>query len=66
MSDKPKLVKKHESNTNCDRGNHTYIVTAWQTNGGRQKAIAMRCRHCLMPLDLEELQSAEWVKVQNI
>ncbi len=66
MSDKPKLVKKHEPHTNCELGNHTYVVTTWQIGGGKEKAIAMKCQHCLMPLDLTEIDSAEWVKKSGI
>lgn len=68
MADEPKkkcAEKKHEPCTPCTQGNHTYIVTSWQVGGGKEKAIAMRCQHCLMPLDLEEIQSAEWNKEQG-
>lgn len=56
-------MKPHET---CHEGKHTYVVTAWQVGNGREKAVAMRCQHCLMPLDLEELNSAEWSKRENI
>ena len=66
MIEKPKLVKKMKPHTACELGNHTYVVTAWQIGGGKEKAIAMKCQHCLMPLDLTEIDSAEWAKTQGI
>ena len=66
MSESLKVVKKMMPHTACKNGNHTYIVTAWETKGMRQKAVAMRCRNCLMPLHLGELESAEWSKENGI
>lgn len=59
---KIKPEKKHVPCTTCTDGNHTYIVTTWLVGGGKEKAVAMRCRNCLMPLDLTEIESAEWAK----
>lgn len=62
----PKNEKKHACNEACKEGRHTYIVTAWQIGGGKEKAIAMRCQACLMPLDLQEIESAEWQAREGI
>lgn len=59
---KVKPMKKHTPLTACEEGKHTYLVTAWLIGGGKQKAIELRCRHCLMPLDLQEMGMAEWRK----
>ena len=61
-----KPIKKMKPHEACHEGQHTYVVTAWQIGNGKEKAVAMRCQHCLMPLDLEELNSAEWSKRENI
>ncbi len=66
MSENLKLIKKHEPHTACAKGNHTYIVTVWQTGGGKEKAIAMKCQHCLMPLDLTEIDTANWADKAGI
>lgn len=57
-----KKVKKHKASAECSAGKHNYMVTCWQIGGGKEKAIHVRCRHCLMPMDLEEIESAEWFK----
>lgn len=64
QKDEP-LEKKHEHADKCKQGFHTYIVTTWQVGGGKEKAIAMRCQGCLMPLDLQEIESAEWSAKQD-
>ena len=66
MSEALKVVKKMNPHTACDKGNHTYVVTAWENKGSRKTAIHMRCQNCLMPLDLEEIKSAEWSKANGI
>jgi hypothetical protein len=60
-----KPVKKMSPPTKCTVGNHTYIVTDWNTQGGRKKAIHMKCCHCLMPVDLVEIDNAKWFEVQS-
>lgn len=69
-SDKSKTVKggekRHCASSSCEEGKHTYIVTSWLLGGGKQKAIQLRCRNCLMPLDLQEIESAEWSKAEGI
>lgn len=57
---KLKPEKKHVPHATCDDGHHTYIVTAWTIGGGKQKACQMRCQNCLMPRDLQEIESSEW------
>ena len=39
---------------------HHFVVTGWTTKGGHQTANAMRCAQCLMPVNLEQLESQEW------
>ncbi len=50
-SDKPAKVK-------CNP--HNFIVTGWITKGGMQNATSMRCAQCMMPVNLEQLESQEW------
>jgi hypothetical protein len=59
MTDK-KVVKKTRPAASCESANHVFIVTDWKVAGGRQTALHMRCRCCLMPMDLQEIESAEW------
>lgn len=58
--------KAHNRNIDCQDGYHMYIVTAWQEAAGRRKAIHMRCQFCLMPMDLQEVESMEWRKKEGI
>lgn len=51
--------EKKEHVQSCER--HTYIVTGSMTKGGHEKATHVRCAHCLRPVDLESLESKEWV-----
>lgn len=51
--------EKKEQVNSCER--HTYIVTGSMTKGGHEKATHVRCAHCLRPVDLESLESKEWV-----
>lgn len=44
---------------------HTFIITGWMTKGGHQNATAMRCSHCMMPVNLEQLESQEWKDSQG-
>jgi len=69
MTDKKpalKPEKKHCVPSGCQVGNHTYFVTSWRIGGGQQKAQTMRCRHCLMPLDMAEVEGAEWAIKEGI
>jgi len=52
-----KMVTMHPS---CADGVHTFVVSKWQITGGYQKATHMMCRHCLMPIELNEA-SQDWV-----
>lgn len=56
----PKKKQKVESNVACKDSHHTFVVTNWFTKGGHQKATMMRCQHCLMPMNIEEIESQEW------
>jgi hypothetical protein len=58
--------KKCKQSKECKDGHHTFIITNWRTHGGQQKAIAMRCRHCLMPMSLEEFEMKEWREEQGM
>lgn len=60
MATKPKTEQKESTCT------HSYVVTAWQQGGGREKAIAMRCSSCLDYLDLQQLESQEFRERQGI
>ena len=51
--------EKKEQVVSCDR--HHYFVTGSLTKGGHEKATHVRCAHCLRPVDLESLESKEWV-----
>lgn len=64
MAEQKEKKQKVKSSTTCKNGEHTFIVTGWYTKGGHQKATAMRCRYCLMPMNIEEIESQEW-KEQN-
>ena len=59
---KPKPVKRVAPPTACVAGNHVFMVTNWKIGGGQEKAVHVRCRACLMPLDLEEMEAIEWGK----
>lgn len=39
---------------------HHFIITGWITKGGIQNATTMRCCQCMMPVNLEQLESQEW------
>ncbi len=58
--------KKCKQSKECKDGYHTFVVTTWRMHGGTQKAIAMRCRHCLMPISLEEMDMVEFREEQGI
>jgi len=60
------VKKKVELTTECKTGKHIFIVTASMTKGGMNKATTMRCQHCLIPLDLEEISSREWQEEEGI
>lgn len=45
---------------------HNFIVTGWVIKGGHQNATLMRCTQCLMPANLEELESKEWKESQGM
>jgi hypothetical protein len=61
-----KPIKKHVPQPACVAGGHTYFVTSWRIGGGQQKAQMIRCRNCLMPLDMEEVESAEWSRKEGL
>ncbi len=44
----------------CKKGQHTFIVTVWNTSAGTKKATYMKCQHCLMPIELNS-SSQDWV-----
>lgn len=44
---------------------HHFVVTGWMTKGGHQNATSMRCSHCLIPANLEQLESKEWKESQG-
>jgi hypothetical protein len=56
---------KIKQDTNCKAKKHEFMVTHWRTQGGQQKAIMVRCKKCLTPLNLEEIESIEWAE-ENI
>ena len=66
MPEKKLPVKKHAPPTGCLAGFHTYIVTNWKEGGGQRKAQHMRCQHCLMPMDLDEINMAEWMAKEQM
>lgn len=39
---------------------HHFIITGWTIKGGMQNATHMRCAQCMMPVNLEQLESQEW------
>lgn len=55
---KPK--KKCIPSTPCKDGNHTFIVSTWQLGNGKERAVRVICQHCLMPMDLVEMENARW------
>lgn len=44
---------------------HHFVVVGWMTKGGHQSATMMRCAQCLMPVNLEQLESQEWKDSQG-
>lgn len=60
VTQKEKLTKKFEHRKECEEGLHSFMITRWVSGGGKEKALQVRCQYCLMPLDLEEIESAEW------
>lgn len=57
MADTKKKVKVK---TECKDGQHTFIVTAYMQKGNNKKATMMRCQHCLMPMNIEEVEMNEF------
>lgn len=66
MAETKKEKKKVTQSTDCKNGKHTFIVTRWQVKGGFEKAVAMRCQHCLVPLDMDEIEMKEWRESEGI
>lgn len=62
MTDKQKV----KSNKDCKDAHHTFVVTSWYERGGHRKANIMRCCHCLMPMNIEEIESQEWAEQNGI
>lgn len=52
--------KKVEVMADCKNGKHTFIVTGYMQKGTIKKATLMRCQHCLMAMNLEEVEMNEW------
>lgn len=52
--------------TQCKDGKHTFMITRWNEKGGYKKAVSMRCRNCLMPMGLEEIEMMEWKEQEGI
>lgn len=61
-----KKPKKVTQSNDCKRGHHTFVITRWQHKAGFQKAIHMRCQHCLEQLDLDEINWKEWREDEGI
>ena len=59
MSEK-KPEKKIKPHTNCKNGHHVFIVSNWRTTASQKKAMHLLCQHCLMPVDLVEIENAKW------
>lgn len=60
MTTEKKEKLKHDE---CKQ--HNFIVTGWITKGGHQNASALRCSHCLKPINAEALSSKEWSESQG-
>jgi len=60
------VPKPHVPTNDCLQGYHTYIVTCWLIGGGKEKAVQIRCQHCLMPKDLTEIEMSEWSKKEGL
>jgi len=45
---------------------HTFIVTSSVKTGGVETARKVRCSHCLIVVDLEQLESAEWQEAHDV
>lgn len=58
--------KKVKESTECKDGTHKFTVTSWRIHGGIRRAVQMRCQHCLVPVDMEELESLEFSREQGI
>lgn len=52
--------KKVDVMAECKNGHHTFIVTDIMVKANKHKATMMRCQHCLMPMNLEEIEMNEW------
>ena len=37
--------------TDCTKGKHTFIPSAWRTSGDKQICINLICQYCLMTID---------------
>ena len=59
MSEK-KPEKKIKTPAACKDGRHVFIVSNWRTSASQKKAVHMICQHCLMPIDLVEIENAKW------
>ncbi len=60
--EKAEKAPKHEKVV-CNP--HKFIVTGWLSKGGHQNATLMRCSQCLMPVNVEQLESQEWKDSQG-
>lgn len=57
MTEKKSKISK---STACKDGKHTFIVSMWQDKGGFKKAVHMRCQHCMILMDVDEIIMQEW------
>lgn len=44
---------------------HNFIVVSWSKKGMLENATGLRCSHCLMHVNLEQLDSKEWKESQG-
>lgn len=58
--------KKVTPATDCKSGKHTFFVTRWMNKGITRKALEVRCQHCLVAANLEEIETLEWRKAEGL
>ena len=66
MADSKEKKVKVKQSTSCKNGEHTFLVTESFTKGQHKKATKMRCRHCLIAMNIEEIETQEWKEENGI
>lgn len=50
------VKEKVSRTTNCAKGTHTFIVSAWKKSGDKEVCTSLICQHCLMQVDKQDCE----------